>query len=118
MDVARLRALTRYIFISKNLSFLRRNGCSPIEGINTQNIHSCDSLQRVEMDVARLRALTHYTKKFQPLLDISRNGCSLIGFSDEEMQDRKFYIYFVEKMRRENNTFFIESMKWLQFFCL
>ena len=60
MGVARLRALTQLSPNQFCIEELSRNGCCPVEGIDTCLFLVCEgTVIQVEMGVARLRALTH-----------------------------------------------------------
>ena len=70
MERARLRALTPFEEYFSMLRMFRRNGESPIKGIDTiMNSHfHFRRCNRVEMERARLRALTHH------YLSLRKNG--------------------------------------------
>ncbi len=75
-----MRALTQYLL--RMLLFpvwFRRNGESPIEGIDTLSIQNhSPTFSSVEMEKARLRALTHFVFIKSWHNSISRNGESPI----------------------------------------
>ena len=90
MERARLRALTLFYRNCIRIRFrIRRNGESPIKGIDTLFIcvFSVPYQDCVEMERARLRALTqHYKHNTPPTISFRRNGESPIKGIDTTLR--------------------------------